>query len=160
MPGRRTGQRRDAPRAPNQVRNGWRLPSRLLFNPPPHLSNGQKLSRLWGPLQPASPGCAAQKGDPHARLRPPVTTAGPREPRQSDSGAGPHPRCRSNWLPSVKRFIACRNRICRGTGTYSGRPWLRRSACGVPAARNSRRTDPPRGEDRNRPRAPVPLANR
>jgi hypothetical protein len=51
LPGRRIGQRRDATRAPNQVRNGWWLPSRLLFNPPLHLSNGQKLSRLWGPPQ-------------------------------------------------------------------------------------------------------------
>jgi hypothetical protein len=50
LPGRRIGQRRDATRAPNQVRNGWRLPSRLLFSPPLHLSNSQKLSRLWGPL--------------------------------------------------------------------------------------------------------------
>jgi hypothetical protein len=47
---RRTGQRRDATRAPNQVRNGWR-PSGLLITPPHHLSDGQILSNLWGPPQ-------------------------------------------------------------------------------------------------------------
>jgi hypothetical protein len=46
---RRTGQRRDAPRAPIQVRNGGRSSGRLLFNPLHHLSNAEILSRLWGP---------------------------------------------------------------------------------------------------------------
>ena len=46
---RKTGQRRDATRAPNQARNGWRPPGRLLVTPPHHLSDGQILSNLWGP---------------------------------------------------------------------------------------------------------------
>ncbi len=48
---RRIGQRRDATRAPTQVRNGWRPSGRLLVTPPHHLSDGQNLSNLWGPPQ-------------------------------------------------------------------------------------------------------------
>src|SRR5437867_1698715 len=46
---RKTGQRRDATRAPIQARNGWRPSGRLLVTPPHHLSDGQILSNLWGP---------------------------------------------------------------------------------------------------------------
>ena len=48
---RRIGQRRDATRAPNQARNGWRPLGRLLVTPPHHLSDGRILSNLWGPPQ-------------------------------------------------------------------------------------------------------------
>src|SRR5690349_3052556 len=48
---RKTGQRRDATRAPIQARNGWRPSGRLLVTPPHHLSDGQILSNLWGPPQ-------------------------------------------------------------------------------------------------------------
>jgi hypothetical protein len=41
---RRIGQRRDATRAPNQARNGWRPSGRLLVTPPHHLKGGQILS--------------------------------------------------------------------------------------------------------------------
>jgi hypothetical protein len=51
---RRTGQRRDATRAPIQARNGWRPSGRLLVTPPHHLSDGQILSNLWGPPHHAS----------------------------------------------------------------------------------------------------------
>src|SRR5665213_3989425 len=48
---RRIGQRRDATRAPIQVRNGWRSHDRLLLTPPPHhLRTVVFLSNQWGPL--------------------------------------------------------------------------------------------------------------
>src|SRR3989454_4524479 len=46
---RRIGQRRDATRAPNQARSGWRPSGRLLDSPPHHLRNGKILSKQWGP---------------------------------------------------------------------------------------------------------------
>ena len=48
---RKTGQRRDATRAPIQARNGWRPSGRLLVTPPHHLSDCPILSNLWGPPQ-------------------------------------------------------------------------------------------------------------
>ena len=65
---RRVGQRRDATRAPIQVRNGWRSHDRLLLTPPPrHLRTVVFLSNRWGPLhsrsfrrsrKTSSPGCS------------------------------------------------------------------------------------------------------
>jgi hypothetical protein len=48
---RRTGQRRDATRAPIQARNGWRPSGRLLVSPLHHLRTGKILSKRWGPPQ-------------------------------------------------------------------------------------------------------------
>src|ERR1700675_1291991 len=48
---RKTGQRRDATRAPIQARNGWRPSGRFLVTPPHHLRKGKILSNLWGPPQ-------------------------------------------------------------------------------------------------------------
>jgi putative transposase len=48
---RRTGQRRDATRAPNQARSGWRPSGRLLVSPLHHLRTAESLSKRWGPPQ-------------------------------------------------------------------------------------------------------------
>src|SRR5215813_9157720 len=46
---RRIGQRRDATRAPNQARSGWRPSGRLLDSPLHHLRTAEILSKQWGP---------------------------------------------------------------------------------------------------------------
>src|SRR5690242_15682659 len=46
---RRIGQRRDATRAPNQARSGWRPSGRLLVSPLHHLRTAEILSKQWGP---------------------------------------------------------------------------------------------------------------
>ena len=48
---RRIGQRRDATRAPRQVRCGWRPENRLPLNPPLYLRTLVFLSNRWGPPQ-------------------------------------------------------------------------------------------------------------
>jgi hypothetical protein len=48
---RRTGQRRDATRAPTQARSGWRPSGRLLVSPLHHLRTAKILSKRWGPPQ-------------------------------------------------------------------------------------------------------------
>ena len=46
---RRIGQRRDATRAPNQARSGWRPSGRLMVSPLHHLRTHEILSKRWGP---------------------------------------------------------------------------------------------------------------
>ena len=48
---RRIGQRRDATRAPNQARSGWRPSGRLLVSPLHHLRKADFLSNRWAPPQ-------------------------------------------------------------------------------------------------------------
>jgi hypothetical protein len=48
---RRIGQRRDATRAPNQARSGWRPSGRLLDSPLHHLRKPEILSKQPGPPQ-------------------------------------------------------------------------------------------------------------
>jgi len=48
---RRIGQRRDATRAPMQVRNGGRPLGASWISPPLHLRTAEILSKRWGPPQ-------------------------------------------------------------------------------------------------------------
>src|SRR5689334_6684023 len=59
---RKTGQRRDPTRAPNQARSGWRPSGRLLDSRPHYLRNDEILSKQPGPPQFVAPGMAAVRG--------------------------------------------------------------------------------------------------